>query len=300
MNVWGYYDAGGTHDNPDKRGRQAPTVAVAGYLGTASQWYEFDRLWRKRLKQDKLAYFHMSSFMANGDIFGKCATWSEERKLGLLKDLISIIANNVAYGIGMIVHRADYKQFLSDEPHMPVVLGQPYAFCSFRCFESGADWLKKAGSNDKINYIFELGDQYYEQIHTTHAFICRHEPLNQVFRLGSLTFAPGNNTPLQAADMLAWELNREFYRQLYREPQYAYTRDTLVALMRGIEGDYRHYGLAELRGYFDDVIEKRRLFIMNIPESLANETLAKMKVKRDEHEDEKRQKKKLNPKRSTK
>jgi len=264
MNVWGFYDAGGTHENPDKHGRQAPTVSVAGYLGTASQWYEFDLLWRNRLKADRLAYFHLSSFMTNRYIFEKCAKWGEERKLGLLKDLISTIANNVAYGIGMVVHRADYKQFLSDEPHMPVVLGQPYAFCSFRCFESGADWLKKVGSNDSINYTFEQGDQYSEQILTTHTFICRHARLNQRFRLGSLTFAPGHHRPLQAADMLAWELNREFYRQLYPEPEYAYTRDTLVALIRGVGGDYRQYGLTELRGYFEDVIKKRSLFIINL------------------------------------
>jgi hypothetical protein len=269
MNVWGYYDAGGTHENPDKLGRQAPTLAVAGYLLTAAQAYEFDRLWMKRLKQDKLAYFHMTEFITNRHIFQKCAKWSEKRKLGLLEDLISIIANNVSFGIGMVVHRADYKLFLSEEPHMPVALGQPYAFCAFRCFESGADWLKKNGLSETINYIFERGDPHHEEVNYTHAFISNNKVLNRRYRLGSLTFAPGDHSPLQAADILAWEINREFYRQLYPEPEFAYTRDTLVALMTKVDGDYRHYGETELREYFDDVMKKRRGFILNVPKRLA-------------------------------
>jgi hypothetical protein len=287
MNVWGYYDAGGTHENPDRHGRQAPTIAVAGYLGKAAQWYEFDRLWTKRLKEDSLAYFHMSSFMANRHIFEKCAKWKDAKKITLLEDLISIIAKNVSFGIGMVVHRADYKQFLSQEPHMPAVLGQPYVFCAFRCFESGADWLKKVGSSDMINYTFEQGDQYSEQIRTTHAFICKHQPLNRRFRLGSLKFEFGNHTPIQAADMLTWELNREFYRQLYPEPEYVYTRDTLVALMTRVDGDYRHYGATELREYFEDVIKKRKLFIMNIPKDITRKTLAEMKAEQEVYENKK-------------
>lgn len=286
MRLSGYYDAGGTHENLDKHGRQAPTVAVAGYLGKAAQWYEFDRLWSKRLKRDRLAYFHMSSFMANRDIFQKCEKWSEKRKLGLLEDLISIIANNVSFGIGMVVHRADWKQFLSEEPHMPIVLGQPYSFCAFRCFESGADYLKKSGSSGMINYVFEQGDQYHEQIGYTHAFICKLERLSQWFRLGSLTFETADNTPLQAADLLTWELNREFYRKLYPEPEYAYTRDTLVALMMRVAGVYKHYGITELREYFEDVMQKRRLFIMNIPKKLARMTLDEMRAEQTAYEEE--------------
>lgn len=291
MKMWGYFDAGGTHTNPDRRGRQASTVSVAGYLGTASQWYEFDRLWMKRLKSDRLAYFHMSSFMANKYIFEKCATWDETRKLELLEDLISIIANNVTYGIGMAVHRADYNRIVGEEPEAPALLGSPYAFCAFRCFESGTDWSIKARSRDAISYVFEQGDQDHEQIRNTHAFICKHEGLKQKYRMGSLTFDPGDNTPLQAADMLTWELNREMYRQLYPEPEYAYTRDTLVALMARIEGVYKHYGEDELKGYLQDFIRKERTFIFNIPERIAGLTLDEIKAEQEEYEKEKRQRK---------
>jgi hypothetical protein len=91
--------------------------------------------------------------------------------------------------------------------------------------------------------------------------------------LGSLTFDPKKNTSLQAADLLTWELNREFYRTYYPEPEYAYTRDSLVALIQRIPGDYRSYGESELRAYMQDVVaadkDKRKFFLMNIPDSVA-------------------------------
>ncbi len=129
-----------------------------------------------------------------------------------------------------------------------------------------------------------------EQVDNTHAFICRHERLNRRYRLGSLTFAPDIlYTPLQAADILAWELNREFYRQLYPEPEYAYTRNELVALMTRADGDYRHYGAMELRGYFEDVIKKKQGgFILNVPERLSGMTLAEMKAEQEEYKNEKK------------
>lgn len=289
MSVWGYYDAGGTHENRDKRGRHAPTIAVAGYLLTAAQAYEFDRLWMKRLKQDRLPYFHMTEFITNRHAFQKCAKWSKEQRQGFLDDLVSIIANNVSFGIGMALHRADWKTFLAEEPHMPVALGQPYAFCAFRCFESGADWLKKNKLKGTINYIFERGDTHYDQVDATHAFIHRHERLKQRYRLGSLTAEPVDHSPLQAADLLAWEINSEFYRQLYPEPGQEYTRDTLAALMMRVDGDYRHYGLDELRGYFDDVIKKKQGgFILNVPKRLSGMTLAEMKAEQEEYKNEKK------------
>jgi hypothetical protein len=209
--------------------------------------------------------------MANKGIFEKCAKWSEKRKLGLLEDLISIIANNVTYGIGMAVYRADYDRVLSEEPEVVhMALGSPYAFCAFRCFESGADWSIKNRSPEPINYVFEQGDQHSDQIFNTHHFICNYEPLRRRYWLGSLLFDPKKNTSLQAADLLTWELNREYYRQDYPEPEYAYSRPTLVALMERIDGDYRNYGEDELKGYLQDFIKKTgKFFMVNVPEKIA-------------------------------
>src|SRR5207244_12443909 len=164
--------------------------------------------------------------------FQKCKTWSDDQKIAFLSDLISIIVNNVTFAIGMAVHRDDYNKVLSEEPEaIHNALGSPYAFCAFRCFESGTDWSKKHRSRDEINYIFERGDPGEEQVNQTHSFLCEFEPARRRFRLGSLTFEPKCNTSLQAADLLTWALNRELYHQLYPEPDYEFIRPTLTTLL---------------------------------------------------------------------
>lgn len=203
--------------------------------------------------------------------FTKCVNWSEDRKLELLNDLVSIIVNNVTFGIGMVVHRADYNRVLAEEPELvPMALGMPYAFCAFRCFESGVDWATQNRSPDPINYVFEEGDQYSDQIFKTHSFFSKYRHLQRRYRLGSLTFDPKRNTSLQAADLLTWEINREFFRQYYPEPEYAYTRNTLVALVQRIPNDYKHYSEPDLRGYLQYVVKKNgKFFLMNIPDTVA-------------------------------
>lgn len=49
-------------------------------------------------------------------------------------------------------------------------------------------------------------------------------------------------------------------------------------LMTRIDGDYRHYGLTELREDFQDVMQRRRGFIANVPKRLVRKTLAEMRV----------------------
>src|SRR5205807_6019613 len=108
--------------------------------------------------------FHMTDFMANSKDFQKCKKWDESRKLAFLNDLIKITINNVTFAIGMAVHRADYDKVMSEEPEAKNALGHPFAFCAFRCFESGADWSIKHRSREAINYTFERGDLGEDQV----------------------------------------------------------------------------------------------------------------------------------------
>jgi len=293
MKVFGHYDCGGHGAGRDRHGRQKPTISVAGYLATAGQWYEHHRLWRKRLKADGFSEFHMTDFMANSKDFQKCKNWDESRKLAFLNDLIKITVDNVTFAIGMAVRRADYDKVLSEEPEIINALGRPFAFCAFRCFESGADWSIKHRSLETINYIFERGDPGAEQVDQTHKFLCEFEPIRRRFWLGSLTFEPKCNTSLQAADLLTWALNREFYHQLYPEPEYESIRPTLTNLLASVDNMYKGYYEDDLRGYLKDLMDKRtrnrnkkksRFSIINIPQALAPLIHADLKARAKTHE----------------
>lgn len=289
MKLFGHYDCGGHGAGRDRHGRQKPTISVAGYLATAGQWYEHHRLWRKRLKVDGFSEFHMTDFMANSKDFQKCKTWSDDQKITFLNDLISIIVNNVTFAIGMAVHRADYDKVLKEEPEaIHNALASPYAFCAFRCIESGADWSNKHRSRETINYIFEQGDPHAKQLCQTYSFLCEFEAVRRRLRLGSFTFEPKGNTSLEAADLITWALNRELYHQLYPEPEYEFIRPTLTNFLASVDNMYKGYYEKDLRSYLRDLMDKKtrdrnkkkgRFVIINVPDSIRQPLLDELKAK---------------------
>jgi hypothetical protein len=268
MKAWGYLDAGGTHTSLDSQGRPSIAVTVAGYLATPKQWRQFDVEWKQALDELGLEYLHMNEFVARKGIF---TNLKDEERAKLIPRLINIISANVIYGLGMSVLRADYDRVIKEQPDARQVLGSPYAFCAFRCFEAATDWAIAAKYQDSIKYVFEYGDESQNEVLTTHRFICQHDKLRGKYRFldGSLTFEKSSDngteiTPFQAADMLCWELNREEYRWSYPREGFPYTRNSLMALFQ-IQGEYKYYTEEELREYLQDWTEKRREFIVHVP-----------------------------------
>lgn len=260
MKVWGYFDASGTHDDLDKQGRSSPAVTLAGYLATPKQWQSFDRDWKERLDRDNLPYFHAASFVAQTDVFKNRGEWPKERRDALYQDLIRIIYGNVTYGIGMAVRRADYDRVIGAIPLARKVFGSPYTFCSYMCLMTGRDWAQGANYKDSIKYIFEDGDEFISEALDAHTRACKEDNTREFynFSVGGLTFEDGMKVrPLQAADILAYELYREEKRKLYSD--ITYTRNSGMILFT-IPGEYKYYAEEDIMGYLTDYIEgvKRR------------------------------------------
>jgi hypothetical protein len=250
MKVWGYFDASGTHDSLDRRGKPSPAVSVAGYLATPLQWQRFDKKWREILNDAGVPYFHATEFVARISPFDG---WSEEKRLGFIRALIDTISGNVTYGIGMAVSRAEYGSILVSEPMVRRVFGSPYTFCCHMCFCTGHDWALERKYTDSIKYVFESGDASGE-ILQAHTNARRNDQVRErfCFEIGGLTFEDGVRvTPLQAADFLTYELYREMGLHLQPNPGQQYTRNSLMALLQ-IPGEYKMYGADEVIGYLHD------------------------------------------------
>jgi len=250
MKVWGYFDASGTHDSLDRRGKPSPAVSVAGYLATPLQWQRFDKKWREVLRDAGVPYFHATEFVARVPPFDG---WSEEKRTKFILALIDIIRGNVVYGVGMSIVKDEYENVLANVPIAKQVCATPYTFCCHLCFFTGADWSDSRNYKDSIKYVFESGD-FSGDILAAHTAACKTDRVRERFRfgIGGLTFEDGVKvTPLQAADFLAYELYREMGRHLQPNPGQVYTRNSFTALSQ-IEGDYRMYGQDEIIGFLHD------------------------------------------------
>jgi hypothetical protein len=94
----GAFDAGGSEYDQ-------PILVVAGFVSSAMDWDEFAVLWKKRLAEDNLTYFHALDFAHSRKEF---SGWKEQepRRRKLLSDLIELIKRHAYRKFGSIVVNA--------------------------------------------------------------------------------------------------------------------------------------------------------------------------------------------------
>jgi len=86
-------------------------LSVGGFVCSAVGWTEFDRKWRDRLAQEGLSHFQMAEFADSVGAFEPFKK-QEERRQGLLKDLLGIIASHAYRKFGATVEvEAEDQEF---------------------------------------------------------------------------------------------------------------------------------------------------------------------------------------------
>jgi len=240
MKVWGFFDASGTQKNLDGLGRYSSSVAVSGYLATPKQWSKFEKEWQIVLDYAGIPQFHMTEFVARVKEY---KDWTEEKRGMVIEALIDVIHRNVIYGIGALVLLADYREVINTDFRRGVV-GSPFTFCSKMCFYAAAQWAERFGYKDSIKYVFDHGDEHGKEVLAAHTYACNNEEESAFYRFstGLLTFERKDKaTPIQAADILAYEMYKEMQRNVYPSEPKRYTRNSLYALLNN-PGDYKVYG----------------------------------------------------------
>lgn len=188
------FDAGGTpHDQE--------LLVVAGFISTADEWNNFDRLWRKRLADDGLEYFRMAEFAHSRKQFRSGWKDNEPRRKALLGDLMAIIRLHAFRRFGCIVEN---QTFLNNVPRdfQAQYFLDAYTTASMACVRQVRDWGRAEGAPalEKVRFVFEAGDAGQAQLEKRFR--------NDIQTSISFKYkkGPQSFTPLQAADFLAYEL----------------------------------------------------------------------------------------------
>jgi len=203
-----YFDESGTHDG-------SPILTLAGYIADISQWVEFAREWNEILKQGGLTHFHMSKFEARQ---GEFRGWDNERRLLIQRGLIGIIKRRVNIGVFCAVNLAAYDEFITEWRRDN--FGSPYNFCLKMCLSQVTFWAQRFERKEPIAYIIEHGAGYNHEINKSFRETFANEKMRKFFRLGSLTFDDKKRAlPLQAADILAYEVWKDAYNKFVIEPK---------------------------------------------------------------------------------
>ncbi|MFZ0523185.1 MAG: DUF3800 domain-containing protein [Candidatus Acidiferrales bacterium] len=220
-----YFDETGTHG--------APVVCVAGYLFDGEAAAKFEALHTERVKPllplSAQGIFHAANCFSRCDEFDSL---TQAQSNDIFDAMIEVLKSTPMYGmlteIETAVYQAEVKRL---GPKVRRMVGSAYSICAIRCAENVAEWLSKNSIEGEVHYVFEAGSQYAGEAAHFFKQIGRIPELKSRFRFGGCSFVTKREAPqLQAADLLAWEWQRERTTLTEPEKQHRERRVTLKRL----------------------------------------------------------------------
>jgi len=218
LTLHAYFDESGTHADSD-------AVTVAGYISTAEQWELYTRDWTAALAEWRLTTFHMTDF-ANG--VGPFRFWTEEERRFRFARLIRIINDHVIASVGIAVPMRAFDQIFPKPAKR--FIGGAYGLAATCCFMDSARILASSYPSARIAYVFEAGAPGVGEVSKVFRWNYNDRGQRPKYKLLSLEFADKTVLPLQAADILAYELYKYFPHQIGLAPGHGMRREDLVML----------------------------------------------------------------------
>jgi hypothetical protein len=197
--ITGYFDDSGTHE-------QSEIVLVAGLFGTEARLESLDRNWRQHIRnplggrKPPLRRFH--AFDCNASQ-GEFAGWSRTETDYFCHQLRSTIIEADVAAYGVAIARKDWDELGTGDAR--TVLGSAEGHCIRNCFVSALGWAQTNTFDPKMTFVFDTRPSPIKRDAAiiANAFercVMQPKPVGVAF-LNSYDIAP-----LQAADLLAWEL----------------------------------------------------------------------------------------------
>lgn len=230
--VTGYFDDSGTSAKDS-------VVVVAGYIGSVVQWQKFDREWGSLLSKYGVTVMHRADLESS---WGEFVGWKPEKRKEFVKKAHQIIKRRTYVAIGTAVVKADFEELF------PGILkrfyGGAYGFCAILCLSSAKAWFDKKHQKDPIDWVFEQGTEGSGQISLLFDAVSKNVKMRNDFKLGNWSFARKNVLPLQAADVIAYEVFKQVTNQIVAQP-WRKVRLSLEDLVRSQDDQHIDYWTRE-------------------------------------------------------
>ena len=198
-----YVDEAGHSKDPNRS-----YLCMAGLLATETAWKAFDPEWRTACEDEGLMEpFHMMDFAAYK---GQFKGWNDDRRKRLLGKLIAAIRNAKAIPIGSVVSVKDFNSF---DPRLKAKLRDPH----FMAFQPLTYNIAVAAGMEmppgRVTMMYAHHPEHSVGLANTEDlwhFVRRYNPIIAWFMESYVCGEPKDHSPLQAADLWAYELGHHF------------------------------------------------------------------------------------------
>lgn len=200
-----YLDDSGTHV-------ESPIAIAACYVAEKAQWDHFVRDWDEAREEYGFDVFHMKDFMAHPDKGRKpFCDWSSDKKNKLYSRLAAIINTRARHGFGFAVPTEAFRKYVPERVQREVT-SDAFTFAVQSLLSLVRSWYERYGQGKSVRYVF---DDRQSMGKVRQIWDTMKEHPEHAAKLGMMTnsldgFAFSNancSKPLQAADILAWNLN---------------------------------------------------------------------------------------------
>lgn len=199
-----YFDESGTHVGSE-------AAVVAGFVSNTTEWITFSQKWQQVLTDSHLDYFRMSDFENRR---GQFSGWSEHAKRDLLNKLLSIINDHTILSMGCIVLKQSVDSLVSDV--VKQICGDAYGLAALGCWRHLGHILQRVDAWTDCS--MEAGAKGSGALKSIFEDDFKIPGWRNDHRIQSLHFRDKRMfPPLQAADILAYELYKQSARQFRSE-----------------------------------------------------------------------------------
>jgi hypothetical protein len=227
-----YFDASEQRASGDP---ERAVICVAGFLSPVRKWKRFQRDWQKLLDAYGLEYFHMTDFE---NYKRQYKSWTKPRHEQFLRQAATIIKSCASFGFASAVVDEEYTQAKKHNYRLSSM--SAFTFCVVQCLHTLKSRADKTGYWGPIAYVFESGDGYDDGLNTLFNEIASDSIKKKRFRFGSWTCADKKQvSPLQAADICAYENTKEMVNNKALEQRIRPVRASADILFEGLKHDFR-------------------------------------------------------------
>ncbi len=231
-----YVDESGHAKDPNRN-----YVSMAGLLATEAAWKVFDPEWRCACDEEGLTEaFHMMDFAAYK---GQFKGWNDEQRKRLLGKLVAAIRNAKAVPIGSVVSVKDFNSF---DPRLKVKLRDPH----FMAFQPLTYNIAVAAGMEmppgRVTMMYAHHPEHSVGLANTQDLwngLRKHNPIIAWFMESYQCGEPTEHTPLQAADLWAYELGHHFevIRPAKKSPRWPFQQFVNMGLNYEFTHDFITY-----------------------------------------------------------
>lgn len=207
FNLTAYMDETGHPNDPNSK-----FIGMGGLIATKDSWLTFERDWKNILNKFGLPYFHMVDFAHSTGIF-ESFKGKESKRRTLLQEIMQAIRKAYALPFGSIF---SLELIRSYPKYLQVEARSPYFLAFIGCSSAIADLMvpmRPYGEN--ITTVFAEHTEFQNKAKKIH------EVIKVVHPAGDLLDSPAFKSmkscgPLQAADVVVYELYKEADRKYFR------------------------------------------------------------------------------------